>query len=224
MKERGIPFSPAMALAAREHRKTQTRRILNGVPEYFRTGDIAPIVNGDKTRWCISRIGGPQGSQVWGGDDGIACPYGVVGDRLWVREAWRLPREYDEHAGGLLNPDVIGNGIRGAIWYEADGRWPWATRKPGRYRHARFMPRWAARTVLEINAIGIERLQDITPNDAQAEGIVYEDERPHDVRRIERCPLVDGYMRLWEELHGEGAWDENPWVWVITFARIDTPF
>lgn len=164
-------------------------------------------------------------------------PYSV-GDRLWVREAWRLPRDRDHEAGG----DIPESGHAQAMkWisYEADGKTPeWA----GRYRHGRFMPRWASRQLLEITRVAIERVQDITEADAIAEGVERncdglaahpdcppckvagkcqaEGEYRNYLDDTEGFP-VDGarqsYATLWDSINKDRGfgWAANPWVWSV---------
>lgn len=146
------------------------------------------------------------------------CPYGVPGDRLWVREAWRALAAFDARA-----PRHIERG--NAIHYEADGdlsgKRDAGLNGWGRYRHARFMPRWASRIVLEITEIRAQRLQAITALDSLEEGL----QECHDLPYRFDHPVclqtaVRLYRELWEQLHGAGSWDANPWVWAISFRRI----
>jgi hypothetical protein len=212
VKERPLLFRDEMVRAILEGRKTQTRRTVNGSPVF-----VTQFIGRDSL---------PTGEYGWHGEydrvitKHIRCPYGAVGDRLWVRECWRVfgGREYEYQMD------------RRCVVYRAGGPPPdvsmtmelvRAEEGPQEWRPSIFMPRWASRITLEITNVRVQRLQDIEPDDAQAEGIIYEDEHPHDVRRIERCPLVDGYMRLWDRINGDGSWDANPWVWALTFKRID---
>ncbi|HUB92152.1 MAG TPA: hypothetical protein VMA74_20680, partial [Dyella sp.] len=134
------------------------------------------------------------------------------------------------------------------IQYEADGarndgrlwtEWGWTSdNSVGRYRHARFMPRWAARTVLEITDVRIERLQSISTLDAIAEGVMtlpeqwindhFTDHRMRvsaalaGERSIPNPPSPRRlFEALWEQLNGIGSWKEDPWVWVIEFKRLE---
>lgn len=156
-----------------------------------------------------------------------AKPPCAVGDTLWVREAWRLPLGFDALSGGVIVPDPDDGFV--PIWYEADtsssrefnGVW-------GRYRHARFMPRWASRISLRVVNVRAERLQDMTEGDAAAEGIF---SMPEDFKQqCARTAAVAGmpcstarwqFTALWDSLHGPGAWDANPTVWRIRFERIE---
>lgn len=185
MKERGVLMQPDMALASYEDRKTNTRRIID--PQPFHDGDDGKLI------WS-------QGREL----RTELCPYGLPGDRLWVREPWRT--------AGIHNKkpprDLPNNSERKAyIWYEADGKAPYYF-DGGKYRHARFMCRWMSRTLLELLEVRIERLQNISDEDAVAEGMVIDDAK-YD------------YQKLWDRINGKGAWDANPYVWVVVFKRIN---
>ena len=132
-------------------------------------------------------------------DQDVTSPYGLVGDRLYVREAWAAPHAYDH-----LPPRLIPQDAR--IHYAATG-----DRGGLMWRSPIHMPRWASRITLEITGIRVERLQDISAVDCWAEGIGHH-------------PDVDPrheYAELWESLHGAGSWDANPWVLVVEFKRVE---
>jgi hypothetical protein len=120
------------------------------------------------------------------------CPYGQPGDRLWVRETHNTCGEKP--------------------FYRADGEmpleWKWSP--------SVFMPRWASRITLEITAVWVERLKDITIEDAQAEGIT-----PLGTEGDSRRWRA-GFRELWDSLNAKRGygWDANPWVWVISFKRV----
>jgi hypothetical protein len=148
----------------------------------------------------------------------IRCPYGQPGDRLWVREAFRTYAAYDAESMGDMQQRLSCTGDEmgrvAPIHYLADGHrrnWLATDAMEGRYRHARFMPRWASRILLQIDAVRVERLQDISTKDCWAEG-------------IPSSPDVDPrheYEELWERINGEGSWDRNPWVWAVSFRRTE---
>jgi hypothetical protein len=124
--------------------------------------------------------------------------------RLWVREAWRTEARYD----AMPPRDVPESAI---VSYEAD-----YDREPndgcrGRYRPGMFLPRWASRITLRVTAVKVERLQDISEDDAIAEGCVPDD-------RIGPARFI--FETLWASIHGPGSWDANPWVAALTFERI----
>jgi hypothetical protein len=190
MTEKPILFFAPMVRAVLAGTKTQTRRALRGFCPPNR-----PEYDSESGRleWF-------NGDEVF---VGMRCPYGQPGTKLWVREAWRH-RAIGE--GG--HPE------RGGYVYRAtenlDGlaeRW-----KPSIH-----MPRDASRITLEVTGVRVERLQDISENDAMAEGaepILV----PPDGGSF---PHVEGYRALWESLHGAGSWDANPYVWVVEFRRLE---
>jgi len=143
------------------------------------------------------------------------CPYGQPGDRLWVRETF-----YSDPEDGLL-------------LFRADGGFDGDQVDAGlKWRPSIFMPRWASRLTLEITGVRVERLQDISEADAQAEGIErvggefsctpwrnYRIGRPDEMRS--HCAARSrSYMTLWESINGPGSWAANPWVWVVEFKLV----
>jgi len=175
--------------------------------------------------------------------DPFPCPYGVPGDRLYGREAWRTLSKYDS----LPPRDVP---TTAPIWYEADGMAP---PEFGRYRHGRLMMRWMARIVREVTSIAVERLSSISEADAMREGIEREDGvvvgeecyggRHHEITATryfipglheeQEQPALDevpgfayatsAFFRLWEILHGPGSCEADPWLWVIGYGPVPAP-
>ena len=141
-------------------------------------------------------------------------PYGKPGDRLWVRETWA----HEIHALAAMR--------------EEDGPFAYAAtdsvqhRLGEKWRPSIFMPRWASRITLEITRVLVERLQDISEEDAIAEGCAknhngYYWGGPHAVSGLKQmATAVSAYQDLWESINGPGSWDANPWVWVIEFKRV----
>jgi hypothetical protein len=131
------------------------------------------------------------------------CPYGQPGDLLWVRETWtQYPIE--------LNPEPCD------AWYKATSNGP---PPPFKWRPSIHMPRWASRITLRITDIRVERLQDISEDDARAEGCPYSAEWAG--RFVDRDETAKTWFKsLWNKINGPGAWDENPWVWAISFERV----
>lgn len=144
------------------------------------------------------------------------------GDRLWVREAWRTYGSLDH-----LPPRDIGRGA--GVEYIAGGSnvdGHEALLGMGRYRHARFMPRRASRITLEVTGVRVERLDEITEEDARAEGALFHDGRGighfgwrHDEREVYQSAR-GSFCALWAKIHGPDSWDSRPWVWVIEFRRV----
>ena len=206
MKSRPILFKDEMVRAILESRKMQTRRIVK-FPHENPLGMWEPMT-----------IGGPKGGRLSNGatipeqaamghtrtGDVITSPYGQPGDRFWVREAFRLCAEADE-----TKPSDADEAYR--VWYEAD-----APHQPGfgKLRPSMFMPRWASRITLEITGVRVERLQDISDEDALSEGVY-----PTKTGVYPGAPKA-AFCELWESINGPDSWKENPWVWCITFRRL----
>ena len=198
MKERPILFSGPMVRAILDGRKTQTRRPVKSL------------------RHPYGHLLGPEGvaREFIAKTESIRCPLGQPCDRLWVRETWRPDYESDTnvakvayHAGGCT--EYFEDERDEEFWVAVilgnqNNNWrPW--------RPSIHMPRWASRITLEITRVGVERVQDITEEDAWCEG------RPG---FRDGC-LGDSYgwfRSLWQSIYG--TWDDNPWVWVVEFKRV----
>ncbi|WP_370599596.1 hypothetical protein [Pseudomonas nitroreducens] len=222
MKERPILFSGPMVRAILEGRKTVTRRPVRGgqVP----TEDKSIPSNGP--RWSAIGQRHPRyGYCVFGqteaecaqelGQRGV-CPYGQPGDRLWVRETWAR----------------VGTGDPGHLVYRATYPRclpPWLENVPAdirdagyRWRPSIHMPRSACRLLLEITAVRVERLQDITEQQAIEEG-VHRDVRKwfkSDEGGFAHDSAGDAFADLWCTINGPSSWGANPWVWVVEFKRV----
>jgi len=193
MKERPILFSGEMVRAILDGRKTQTRRIVK-IPKAFKWN----IHNDD--RFPIAMRG-----------TNIKCPFGNVGDRLWVRESWTHHQESLEYAQAK-HEDIMGGS---AIYYAATDPHP----EQMRWKPSIHMPRWASRIQLEITSGRVERLHDISEEDAKAEGTEFwapplEGFDPVSPQRVR-------FQWLWEAINGSESQKSNPWVWVIEFKRIN---
>lgn len=245
MKARPIPMSAPNIVPIQEDRKTQTRRIIRPQPFidplgnfWWNCSNYGQDASGPRTQAIASPVPNSETKRV-------LCPYGRPGDKLWVKEAWRTDLSLDPLNGTEIEKAAIRAGYPtgwAPVEYEADGaRRDWIEHfngsepnRPGRYRHARFMPRWASRILLEITEIRIERLQEISEADAVAEGIdiVQRRMKGQSAYGIYQCKLPDGkihyddsaynlYRSLWTSINGLESWNENPYVWVIAFRRID---
>lgn len=232
MKERGILFSASMVRALLAGTKTQTRRVVKPQPDVAQAGRV-----GD-TGLCGRFT--PDDEKFGRLAKSIACPYGVPGDRLWVREAFRFPSTLDMHSPAAVGDKALDAGYS-APWcptyFEADtsfrGEWrgfvtPPAEAVPGRLRAGMHMPRWASRITLEVMGVRVERLQDISEADCWAEGIeaidgMFDQEIHAMAKRIPGKGFEDAvptYACLWESINGPDSWTANCWVWVVEFRRL----
>jgi hypothetical protein len=209
--EKPILFSAEMIKAILDVRKTQTRRIMNPQP-YLEPGTMKIAIGEDvptaywhwKDEWWWSDI---QPSLV------EKCPYGKVGDMLWMRETWRTHEKYNDLAPRNLPEDA-------PIQYKADLSLTGSVGVYAKWRPSIFMPKWASSITLQINDVKVERLQDITLDGILAEGCPIE-------HRPEKCNgmghAVYGWFEyLWDSINKKRGygWGTNPWVWAIKFSLI----
>lgn len=210
MKARPILFKIPMVQAILDGRKTQTRLVIkpqprfeNGVyffPERNTTGYGKGIINPLAKEWLQE------------------CPYGTIGDLLWVRESFICGYDLDQN-GNKICTDDEGNDLPSKVWYAVDGDIQWTDDNGYQcntpWKPSIHMPRWASRITLEITDIRAERLQDISEDDAMAEGVdkMFPPDTSKKTPEYYRIP----FAVLWESINGVGAWDANPWVWAITF-------
>lgn len=238
MRELPIPFSAPMVPPALDGRKTKTRRVVRPQPVVDRVewakilpGAVGWVINANGT-W---RYDGQREGQRFAFCGPYRCPYGQPRDRLWVREAWRSLDYLDNLSGSAMAEACLAAGYKrpwAPIEYIADGaRVNWehtgtpphsAPPQPGRYRHARFMPHWASRITLEITGVRVERLQEISEADAIAEGIIRDRDGWRGAPDLPwfASPIA-AFRSLWESINGVGSWDDNPWVWVVEFRRVE---
>jgi hypothetical protein len=208
VKERPILFSGEMVRALLAGTKTQTRLVMKPQP-----------VEGVK--WD-SRMGCAIHLDHWQNPIGThTCPYGVPGDRLWVRETWM--QLYDAGDGVLTCLQPSGVGCQVALRrakYRATDRPP--ENFAGRWRSAMHMPRWASRITLEITDVRVQRLQEISEEDARAEGIVACENGTFDGGGPAMGPTArQAFMRLWDSINLKRApWASNPFVWVVSIRRL----
>lgn len=228
MKERPILMSGPMVKAILEGRKWQTRRIVKPQPTE------TPITNGSASGMYLAW---PNSDAHLEWQDVLAdtdyyvqagfCPYGQPGDRLWVREAWRTIDSTADH--NMLTIAYEADQGRGSEYRylrvsdDAYERYSGA-RFDSHLRPSIFMPRWACRFVLELTAVRVERLQDISEADAQAEGCTTaaEDDQDGAPDAKQYRTYRAGYRDLWDSLNAKRGygWDSNPWVWVLTFEQV----
>jgi len=222
VRSRPILFSAPMVRALLVGSKTQTRRIVKFV-------QCAAPCNCDHPRWHSAVPNdwhcGTCGAGVRIGADcrGLVCPYGGPGDTLWVREAWQ-----SDVAHAYTKPSLIPPGER--FFFQADGGSMGTTELSvcgTGWRPSIHMPRWASRITLKITDVRVERLNEISAEDADAE--CFGGDFPENVLP-ELFPMREGgwghlslpecYARLWEHINGPGSWEANPWVWAVSFEVI----
>ena len=193
MKERPILFNNPMVQAILQGRKTQTRRLVKN----RLTIEQAEFENGNRPNVTLS-----EPNLQYHADN--YCPFGQVGDLLWVRETFRL-FDSDEcpHSDFPCGCPSWGTPLYRASHDCFDGE---------KWTPSIHMPRWASRILLEITNIRVERLQDISEEDAVSEGMTADDDY---------C-AEEQFSMLWTKTYGWGekGWNENPWVWVVDFKVI----
>lgn len=218
MKEHPILFSGPMVKAILDGRKTQTRRVLKlDSPALWRFRSL---------KGGIASFSGCRGMK------GVPCPY-EVGQILWVRENFYIDQmPWDKNRLPKTRPVELTDDT---IYYPADARGHGnlccqlipecccaEIGKP-KIRPSIHMPRWLSRITLEITGVKIERLNEISEEDAVDEGlfsngfvacgVCY----PHSKENCRRC----GFKVLWENINGDGAWHLNPWVFCISFRKVE---
>ncbi|BEO13072.1 hypothetical protein SMQC17_11020 [Serratia marcescens] len=224
MKERPVIFNGEMVRAILDGRKTQTRRVIKLSHE---RGMVNPVIRGRNGE--ISSISCRLAPTL--------CPFGQVGDRLWVRETFadvnteggpaftyradqglkfclddESPVDYDRYPGKSFAMwcSDLWNGEDGHGWTPSI-----------------HMPRWASRITLEITDVRVERLNDISESDAKSEGVKPAGDMLPDYPDTFLTPNGDfatakvAFQRLWQSIYGEESWGDNPWVWVIEFRRLE---
>lgn len=240
MAERPVLFSVSMVRALLAGRKTVTRRLLKPQP-----APNSPHDGG--TKWVFDAHKGLHipcgtvGHLTVAEKLGLRCPFGQPGDRLWVRETWRVSSEgnhypsnekslYVEYRAGA----VAGFGQqRSKFRVEEDAGLAaraWGKGRSYSWRPSIHMPRWASRLTLEVVSVRVERLHDITEEDAQAEGVERHPEAcgwlnyepsPAFEEVSYHVTARDSFASLWRSINGAESWDANPWVWRVEFRRVE---
>lgn len=216
-----ILFSGPMVRALLAGSKTQTRRTVKPQPFGSTTINQDCVTSEFGYHWYTADDRGDPTIEHW---KALKCPYGVPGDLLIVREAHYLTDNGDnetvvyavDEAGvqeHLAESDKMAASFPGPQWVAHKI-----------LRPSIHMPRWASRLTLEITDVRVERLQDITADDADAEcfggmfpGQVLPDLFPGPVDRWAHLSIPECYGRLWESINGPGSWAANPWCWAVSF-------
>ena len=234
MKEHGMIFNGEMVRALLDGRKTQTRRPIKWKQTRFT--EIGEREDGSKWPWSEDA---EHACDFW-----HPCPFGAVGDRIWVRETFQGPLFYYDLMDSYCKdptpfekPEFCvykADGVPAPEFYDADDELHCS------WRPSIHMPRWACRILLEITDVRVERLNAISEEDAQSEGVHTEvwdqtvvarnyaaidgffqfwtEDMPH---YVEMNQLYRSSFRsLWESIYGAENWQANPWVWVIEFKRV----
>lgn len=230
MKERGIIFQGGGVCAIQNDLKTHTRRT-RGLKK----------INENPDEWeCLGEDVGYDHKKYWvfKRSDGkileLRCPYGVAGDRLWIRETWRVGawdqddgdicvdykadnkavREWrrcpDEEMFERLWIQSSDDATKAGLEFDEEGQYHWEPgESPCRWRSSMLMPRWASRTDLEIVRVGVQRVQDITQEDIYAEG-------------LNGPELFQKWAYLWDSINEKRGlgYDFNPWVFVNVFKKL----
>lgn len=191
--ERPILFKGRLVRAILAGAKTQTRRVVKPQPKI-----ADPALYGAP---IVERNGIAQESGFGTYFVPVRCPYGVPGDRLWVRE-------------------TCSTSATGEVLYRADGERDGHTWTPSIH-----MPRWASRIDLEVTGVRVERLHDITEEDAKAEGAAHRIAPGGDLAGAfagiaGEISYRAHFADTWREINGASSWDANPWVWVVSFRRV----
>lgn len=220
MKEHPILFSTEMVQALLQGRKSQTRRVIKHQP--FDNTEIDGNFFEGRHKGYVKVDGHPDWQRQFAYH---FCNYSI-GDLLWVRETW-VGHNRSKFKDYLSFQS-------GGYWfaYKADGKEKFPNGEVIKWKPSIFMPKTAARIWLEVTDIRVERLQDINEEDAKAEGAekVWQDEKGNfwfpaseSIRTVgEHGDFKTGFNSIWHGINGEESWNQNPWVWVISFKVLST--
>ena len=212
MKEKPILFNTVMVTAIRAGIKTETRRVVK-FPEQAYTPDtkwiasVNPDGAGDWVAWGPTAVSDEFSINAYPDGGGFKCPYGKPGDRLWVRETWRVHK----HFNGFKPSAILHNSA-----YVDYKTYPGDYDLYGKWRPSIFMPRWMSRITLEVLSVGVERVQDISDEDAVKEGA-----------NASLWDIITGsrvrFKLLWNSINASRgySWKSNPWVWVVKFKLLE---
>ncbi|WP_371333045.1 hypothetical protein [Klebsiella quasipneumoniae] len=231
MTERGMIFNAEMARAILDGRKTQTRRVIANVGH----DNCLPLQKRTKKKDGIYTH--VMDAHIYG-----LCPFGKIGDRIWVRETWSDVNLDGAPAVAYRADDEVYDLMGDKSLLDEDGAFNYQDPRVRKYQFAAWhsdlisgiegnwrpsihMPRWASRITLEITGVRVERLNSIHDVDAMREGIQNLTTCSHSDFGIPGVVNaqhpVRAFQLLWESIYGADSWRSNPWVWVIEFKRIE---
>ncbi|ENQ9168757.1 hypothetical protein ACERQS_001081 [Klebsiella pneumoniae] len=232
MKERGMIFNGEMVRAILDGRKTQTRRPIKWKQTRFT--EIGEREDGSKWPWSEDA---EHACDFW-----HPCPFGAVGDRIWVRETWSDVNLDGAPAVAYRADDEVYDLMENESLLDEDGAFNYQDTRVSKYQFAAWhsdlisgiegnwrpsihMPRWASRILLEITNVRVERLNSMHDVDAMREGIQNLTTCSHSDFGIPGVVNaqhpVRAFQLLWESIYGTDSWHANPWVWVIEFKRVE---
>lgn len=211
MKSTPILFSAPMVRALLDGRKTQTRRVVKPQPPLDTVR--ARYGHDDRKSWCCF-------SNTGGAPTYIGCPYGQPGDRLVVKETFRVWKDEETLFTGQLAhvEEDRKERIKARTEYRASSH---DSQSDG-WRPSIFMPLWLSRLTLETVSVRVERVQEISEEDARAEGV--------EITGLARWPNAwsRAYAQLWDSINGQPrkgkpdvSWASNCWVWALTFRKLE---
>lgn len=222
MKEHGALFTGDMSDKIFHGLKSQTRRLIKLPPAPSKLGVWEPCMVGGPGTYLDKAMTkpAPLEAAIWHTRTGatVVAPW-QVGDQLWVREAWRTRKEFDN-----LPPRDVPD--KASIWYVVDFLKHHHTPSPlvGKYRHARFMCRFMSRTTMEVVGVRAEPLRAITFKDVEAEGTPRGDYARDDpwIKETSHADVrIHEFSVLWDSINADrAAWSSDPWVWVYTFRKL----
>lgn len=228
IKELPISYSTPMILAKKEGRKTMTRRIINPQPMVMPLGAGCwyPDSESKRRKYYGTTKHFLRGMPL------DFCPFGKVGDRLWVQERYQITGrgESEGTVTGLYFADGVDfNNIQ--LTEKEYALWS-ARKHPFKSTPGRFMYRSLSRFLDETTAIRVERVQEISDEDALAEGVEYETADPpfyyvpnywpHSLTAVETDVGAAGsFRKVWKIIHGPDAWERNDWLWVLSTRKVE---
>lgn len=265
MKERPITMAAESVRGIFDDTKSQTRRLMTPQPAHLQRHEWRGklVYEGEHRMWCwkgrtFENLWDEHVRDEDRGRLALLCPYGAPGDRLWVKETWRSWTQNNCHQHEDDADEDIGCDAHCNQTYVAYAATPRIGYRPvpdrqricyldeatpleanrellGPWRNPLFMPRWASRLTLEITEVRVQRLQEISEEDARAEGVVdglvpADEYGPVRIGYVfgaddGRCTLYatarDSYAVVWDRINGKRAqWSSNPFAWAVSFRRL----